>query len=102
MHVNKNSSGGDMGKVGIKLLQFLIAVIIAVSGVVAGYVTTIYGIKLDLADKADVVAVTEMDKKLTQIEIILQEKLLTKDDFYQFREELDRRLDSIEKRIDNR
>ena len=71
MKVNNNSANGNGPDLSIKLTQFIIALILTACGVVAGYVTTIYGLKLDLANKADSAVVNGIDRKLTRIEVIL-------------------------------
>jgi hypothetical protein len=78
------------------LFQFLFAFFVTAFGIITAYHTAIFGIKLDLAKKAESEIVNQLDKKLSKIEILLNEKLLTKDEFYQFKEQMDKRLNRIE------
>ncbi len=83
----------------VNLLQFLFAFFVTVFGILTAYHTSIFGIKLDLARKAESEIVNQLDKKLSKIEILLNEKLLTKDEFYKFKEHMDRRLTMIEYKL---
>ncbi|KPL02714.1 MAG: hypothetical protein AMJ90_05035 [candidate division Zixibacteria bacterium SM23_73_2] len=78
------------------LFQFLFAFFVTAFGIITAYHTAIFGIKLDLAKKAESEIVNQLDKKLSKIEILLNEKLLTKDEFYQFKDQMDKRLTRIE------
>lgn len=99
MEVNNNSISSGEQIFPTRLTQFFVALILTACGVVAGYVTTIYGLKLDLAAKADSSVVADIDRKLTRIEVILEETVLTKDEFHRFGGELQERLDKLESRI---
>jgi hypothetical protein len=101
MPVNKNTGDDNRSAISIRVIQFIVPLIVTACGVVAGYVTTIYGIKLDLADKADFSTAVSLDRRLSRIEIILEEKALTREEFRSFGEALDKRLDSIEKQMLN-
>jgi hypothetical protein len=80
----------------IQFWQFLIGFLATVLGVLTAYYTTIAGIKIDLAGKAENEVVLKIDKKLSQIEIILQENFLTKEEFFLFKENLEKRLCRME------
>ena len=65
-------------------------------GLVAAYFLTIQSIKIDIASKADEKAVVIIDKKLTNIEVMLKQGVLSKEEFYLFSREMDSRLSRIE------
>jgi len=98
LKVNNNNACENSRSPSIHLTQFFVALILTACGVVAGYVTTIYGLKLDLARKADSSVVSAIDRKLTRIEVILEETVLTKDEFHRFGDEFRDRLDRLENR----
>jgi len=100
MSVNKNSPGPELTGLSMKSFQFLLALILAVGGVVGGYAATLYGVKVDLAGKADMSATMEIEKRLERIEVLIQEKLLTRQEFHDFEHELDNRLDAIEASVE--
>jgi len=79
-----------------QLLQFLIAFFFTALGIITAYYTTIAGIKLDLSKKAESTMVNQLDKRLSNIEILLNKNFLTKDEFHVFSEDLQKRLARIE------
>lgn len=79
-----------------QLLQFLIAFFFTTLGIITAYYTTIAGIKLDLSKKAESEMVNQLDKRLSNIEILLNKNFLTKDEFHCFSEDLQKRLTKIE------
>lgn len=83
----------------VHLLQFLFAFFLTAFGIITAYYTTVAGIRIDLAKKAETNIVNQLDKKISQVEIILDENFMTKKDFYQFREEMDKRLTRIEYKL---
>jgi hypothetical protein len=83
----------------VHLLQFLLAFFLTALGIVTAYYTTIAGIRIDLAKKAESNIVNQLDKKISQVEIILDENFMSKKDFYEFKEEMDKRLTRIEYRL---
>jgi len=80
----------------VQLLQFLVAFFVTAFGIITAYYTTIAGIKLDLSKKAESEMVNQLDKRLSNIEILLGKNFLTKDEFYHFSEDLQKRLTRIE------
>jgi hypothetical protein len=80
----------------VQLLQFLVAFFVTAFGIITAYYTTIAGIKLDLSKKAESEIVNQLDKRLSNIEILLSKNFLTKDEFYYFSEDLQKRLTKIE------
>ena len=83
----------------VQLLQFLMAFFFTALGVVAAYYTTIAGIRLDLSKKAETEMVNQLDKKLCEIEVILNDNFMTKKEFLELKEDLDKRLTKIEYRL---
>ncbi|KPL04312.1 MAG: hypothetical protein AMJ73_04430 [candidate division Zixibacteria bacterium SM1_73] len=79
-----------------QLMQFLIAFFFTALGIITAYYTTIAGIKLDLSKKAESTMVNQLDKRLSNIEILLNKNFLTKDEFHVFSEDLQKRLARIE------
>lgn len=79
------------------LFGFLVALALTLCGALAGYFATIYGIKMDLAGKAESQSVINLEKRVLSLEIYLKEKMLTKEEFFLFRESLGSRLDNLDK-----
>ncbi len=79
-----------------QLLQFLLAFFFTALGINTAYYTTIAGIKLDLSKKAETQMVNQLDKRLSNIEVLLKRNFLTKDEFHRFSEDLQKRLTRIE------
>jgi len=92
--MNSNNNNKIFSKV--QLLQFLVAFFVTAFGIITAYYTTIAGIKLDLSKKAESEMVNQLDKRLSNIEILLGKNFLTKDEFYHFSEDLQKRLTKIE------
>lgn len=67
--------------------------------VVAAYLSTVSDLKLSLAEKADRRAVEQIDLRLSRIEVLMNEHLLTKDEFHLLRDELLVRLARIESEL---
>jgi hypothetical protein len=80
----------------VQLLQFLVAFFVTALGIITAYYTTIAGIKLDLSQKAESVVVNQLDRRLSNIEVLLNQNFLTKEEFYQFSQDLQNRLNRIE------
>ena len=83
----------------IQLLQFLVAFFVTALGIVTAYYTTISGIKLDLSQKAELIDVNQVDKRLSNIEVLLNQNFLTKEEFYKFSQDMQNRLSGIEYRL---
>jgi hypothetical protein len=74
------------------LVNFMVALL----GMTAAYFTTIGSIKIQLAEKASSVLVEAIDKKLTRMEVVIVEGRVSKDEFFIFKNNIDRRLSKIE------
>lgn len=81
------------------LLRFLVGLIVTVAGIVTAYHATIYGLKTEIAAKADVAVVTTIDNRLIHIEAILTERIATKAELQQVRDDLHRQLLIIEAKL---
>jgi hypothetical protein len=85
----------------VQLLQFLVAFFVTALGIITAYYTTIAGIKLDLSQKAESVAVNQLDKRLSNIEVMLNQNFLTREEFHRFSQDLQNRLSRIEYQLSN-
>ncbi|MCX6829496.1 MAG: hypothetical protein NT002_09485 [candidate division Zixibacteria bacterium] len=70
--------------------------VMALLGMSAAYFTTIGSIKVQLAEKAETVLVEALDKRLARIEVVIKEGRVSKDEFFEFRNNIDSRLTRIE------
>ncbi len=76
----------------VSMLKFITMLL----GLAAAYFLTIQSLKVEVASKADDATVESLDKKLTNIEVILKEGVLSKEQFYHFSKEIESRLARIE------
>lgn len=74
----------------------LTKLITIVFGVAAAYFLTIQSLKVELAAKAETQSVENLNRKLTNIEVILREGVVGKEQFYKFSKDIERRLIRIE------
>ena len=65
-------------------------------GVAAAYFLTIQSLKVELAAKAETESVETLNRKLTNIEVILTEGVVGKEQFYKFSKDIEKRLIRIE------
>ena len=63
---------------------------------------TIQSLKIEVAAKADDQTVANLDKKLTNSEVILKEGVLSKEQFYKFSKDVENRLSRIEFLLENK
>lgn len=70
--------------------------IVVLFGMVAAYFTTIGSIKIQLAEKAESALVEAIDKKLAALEVTIIDGRVSKDEFYQFKNDIESRLIRIE------
>ena len=80
----------------------ILNVITIIMGVVVAYFLTIQSLKIELAEKAEGVVVETLDKKLANIEVMLKEGLVSREQFYQFSKEIETRLTRIEAHLVNK
>jgi NADH:ubiquinone oxidoreductase subunit D len=83
----------------VQLLQFLVAFFVTALGIITAYYATIGGIKLDLSQKAESAVVSQLDKRLSRIEVLLNQNFLTKEEFHRFSQDLQDRLNRIDHRL---
>lgn len=65
-------------------------------GIVAAYFMTIQSLKIELAEKAEQDVVGVIDKKLVNLEVILKEGVVNKEEFFEFSKNIEARLSRIE------
>lgn len=80
------------------MLKFIMIIL----GVATSYFLSIQSIKVELAAKAEMKTVEQLDKKLTNIEYMLNRGVLSKEQFYEFSQSIDRRLSKIEYLLENK
>ena len=80
----------------LRLGNQLLNIVILALGLAAAYFMTIQSLKIELAAKAEAVVVETLDKKLGNLEIILDEGVVSRDEFYQFARSIEGRLTRIE------
>ena len=103
MKQNKRKPNGPlMSMTAAALLKFLFSFAMTAFGILAAYYTTVSGLKLELAGKADGAALAAMDKKITAVEVQLTERFMTKDDFYRPKDEILQRLNRIETKLESK
>lgn len=83
-------------------IKHLATVVLMVSGALAAYYTTVYGIRLTVNEKADRVTVDQIDRRLVAIETLLRTDIAHQSDVIEMRAALDNRLTRIETLIENR
>ena len=85
-----------------KYRNIAISIVIALIAGLSAYYTTIGGIKLEVAQKAEETFVTSLDKRISNLEVRLAENFATKEDFFQLREDLILRLNRIEVQLNKK
>lgn len=90
------SGRNDNNQFAILLRKPVMSFILTLLGMSAAYFTTIGSIKASLAEKAEAALVETIDKKLTRLEVVIKEGMITKDQFFDFRNEIEMRLTRIE------
>ncbi|MCD6161192.1 MAG: hypothetical protein J7K40_02120 [candidate division Zixibacteria bacterium] len=82
--------------------NYIVSIVIAVLAALSTYYTTIDGIKIDMANKAEEKFVASLDKRISNLEIRLAENFATKEDFFELREDIIIRLSRIEVNINRK
>jgi len=80
----------------IRLSGQLLNILTIVLGIAAAYFLTIQSIKIELEAKAESAVVEALDKKLVGFEVILKEKVVSREQFFRFSKEIEARLTRIE------
>jgi len=70
--------------------------LIAVLAALSTYYTTIAGLRIEMAKKAEDAFVAGLDKRISNLEVRLSESFATKEDFYELKQDLVLRLSRIE------
>lgn len=94
-----NRRGWGIGSSGMILDSQLVNLLVIVVSLAATYFMTIQSLKIELAAKAESVAVETLDKKLVGLEVILKEGTVSKKEFYEFSRGIESRLDRIEQHL---
>jgi hypothetical protein len=81
---------------GLYSSRTVISILMFILGLAAAYFTTISTIKIELAEKAESALVATMDTRLAELEVVITEGRVKKDEFYEFRNEVESRLARIE------
>lgn len=80
-------------------LDGLLTIALALLAALSAYYSTIEGLKVELAGKAEEAFVANLDKRLSNLEIRLTENFASRNDILQLRHELIDRLYRIEGRL---
>ena len=81
---------------GLRITSQVINLVTLVVGVAAAYFLTIQSLKIELAEKAESAVVITLDKKLAHLEVMIREGVISKEQFYQFSQDINTRLARIE------
>lgn len=89
--------GGDKGiGRGFYFSRSVVNFLMIMLGLVAAYFTTIGAIRIELAEKAESKLVATIETRLSELEVVITEGRVKKDEFYEFRNEVESRLARIE------
>jgi hypothetical protein len=89
--------GGDKGiSRGFYFSRSVVNFLMIMLGLVAAYFTTIGAIRIELAEKAESKLVATIETRLSELEVVIIEGRVKKDEFYEFRNEVESRLARIE------
>lgn len=83
-------------EVGLRFSGPLVNLVALIAGAFVAYFLTLQSLRVDLAAKAEGGVVWAMDKKLGNIEVILREGVVSKEQFFIFAKEVEARLTRIE------
>lgn len=86
---------------GLKSIHTLLMILMALGYLLATHLSTIGSLETALAGKADRSELVLLDKKLTRIEVLLEEALITKKELGELREQIDRRMMELSLRQQN-
>lgn len=79
-------------KARLKSLHTLLMILMTLGYLLATHLSTINSLEMAIASKAERSELVVLDKKLTRIEVMLEEALMTKQELTAFRELIDRRV----------
>jgi len=78
------------------LLKYLVGLAISVSAALSGYFMAYTGLRVELATKAEERYVAELDNRLARLEAGINERFASKDDVFEFKNEIIAKLTAIE------
>jgi len=84
-----------------KYRQIIVTIIIAMLAALSTYYTTLAGMQVEIAGKAEETFVITLDKRITTLETHLTDSFATKDDFFRLKEDLITRLARIETQLNH-
>ena len=87
---------------GDRYKQVAVTILIALLAALSTYYTTIAGLRLEVAGKAEESMVASLDKRISNLEIRLADNFATKEDFFKLKEDLVIRLSRIEARLNQK
>ena len=79
----------------------LFTVIISVAAALTVYYSTISSLQVALAKKVEISELIVIEKRLNSVENVVEGSLISRDDFYRFREDINYRLMKIEFKLEN-
>lgn len=80
-------------------LRFLLAVVVTTAGVMTAYHATIFGLHQKMSQKADQAVVIAIDQRLVRIETLLNERVATKGELHNVRDQLFDKLIALEMKM---
>ena len=80
----------------LKISSTMLRLMGVVLSMAAAYFLTIQSLRVELAAKAESAVVERLDKKLANIEVILKEGVVSREQFYEFSKDVEARLSRIE------
>ena len=83
----------------IKSYQSLLMIIITLGYLLGTHLSTINSLKVALVSKAEQAEMDMLDKKLTRIEVKLEEAIMTKKEFYEMRERIEEKIMDLTVRL---
>ena len=86
----------DYKEGGFRLSAAMLKFIGVILSLAAAYFLTIQSLKIELAAKAEDTAVESLDKRLANIEVVLKESVVSREQFYEFSKDVEARLSRIE------
>jgi len=94
---------GRWRKLGVRLgsIHTMLMILMTLGYLLATHLSTIHRLKTAISVKADRTELELLDKKLTRIEVKLEEAVLTKDEVMRLRDYLDRRITETMLRLGN-
>jgi hypothetical protein len=76
----------------LKSLHTVLMILITLGYLLGTHLSTINSLEMALVSKAERSELDHLDKKLTRIEVMLEEAILTKRDFFRLSEEIDQKI----------